>query len=386
MQNDRPLSGLQVIEHATGVAASQAGRLLAYMGAEVVMVEPPGGAPLRREPPMMGEDSALFAFLSAGKRSVICDLDTAEGREDLAALLEGANIFIDDTPLSARAALGLDEAAMARAHPHLIHLSVLPFGAHGPKGGWMGEEINLIHAGGEGFLLPNGLTASMFPDRAPLKIAGHFAQMQGGVVAALSALSALWLGGGHYVDASVQDSNVAVGAFGIQRFGDGSVEHRSTRSFRYGGVIECADGYVELLMLEERQWQAFVTLMGTPDWTQSPDMADATGRSARGDEINHHIRTWALGWKVEDLVAQAQELGVPMARYMTPERVLHGPHEGARGIFHPISTETGTPVQVQSLPFRFGAESLPPQSDVPRTGADQDLLERHQSMPRRATV
>lgn len=377
MDPDKPLSSLRVVEHASGVAAAQAGRLLCLMGAETVMVEPPEGAPLRHEPPFLNDEggaSALFAFLCAGKRSVICDLADQPGRGDFDRLLAGADILIDDTPLAERAALGLDAGQIAAAHPHLIHLSVLPFGASGPKSHWKGEELNLIHAGGEGFLLPNGLSADLFPDRPPLKIAGHFANMQGGVAAALGALSALWQGGGQYVDASVQDANVAVGAFAIQRFGDGSVEHRLTRSFRFGGVIECQDGFVELLTLEERQWQGLVRLMGTPGWATEPDLSDATGRSARGDEINRHIRAWARGWTVEDLVASAQQLGVPMARYNEPGHILSGAHETARGIFQEVTAEDGRKIKVQSLPFRFGDDALGIAGPVPALGADQHLL------------
>ena len=104
-----------------------------------------------------------------------------------------ADIFIDDTPLADRAALGLDEASIARRHPDLIHVSVLPFGAYGPKAHWKGEEINVQHASGEGNLLPNGLTVELFPERPPVKIYGHFAELQGGIAAALGALSALWV-------------------------------------------------------------------------------------------------------------------------------------------------------------------------------------------------
>ena len=65
---------------------------------------------------------------------------------------------------------------------------------------------------------------------------------------------------------------LAVGAFAIQRLGDGQVEHRAERSFRFGGVIECADGYVELLTLEQRQWDGLVKLMGDPEWAQDPEL------------------------------------------------------------------------------------------------------------------
>ena len=379
MTTNGPLTGTRVVEHAGGVAAAYAGRLLAAMGAEVVMVEPADGTALRREPPFLDGDemwSALFAYLSAGKRSVVLDLAAKEGRAELTALLDRADVFIDDTPLARRDALALGEDTLAAAHPRLVHLSVLPFGASGPKAGWAGEEINLIHASGEGYLLPNGLSVDMFPDRPPLKIAGHFAEMQGGVTAAFAALSALWAHGGRSVDVSVQDANVAVGAFAIQRFGDGSIEHRHQRNFRYGGVVECADGFVELLTLEERQWTGLLELMGRPEWASAPGMDDAAERSARGAEINERIRAWASGERVADLVARAQRLGVPMAPYNTPADVLSGPHETARGLFGEMHVDGVGMLPVQTAPFRFGAEPLQVAGGPPRLGEHQDIVER----------
>lgn len=365
-----PLTGIRVVERAAGVAAAAAGRLLAAMGAEVVLAEDPAGTPLRREPPFIGHGtSALFAYLTAGKRSVV-----AEGAEALHRLLEGADLLLDDTPLAERPTLDLDEAAVRRRHPRLVHVSVLPFGAMGPKSGWRGEEVNLIHASGEGYLLPNGLSVELFPDRPPLKIHGHFTCWQAGVAAALGGLSALWVGEGQFVDISVQDAALAVGAFAIQRLGDGSVEHRATRSFRFGGVLECLDGHVELLTLEERQWQGLLRLMGDPAWAAEPALADPVGRSARGAEINAHIRAWAAGQRVAELVARAQELGVPMARYNTPAEVLAGAHEQARGSFAPVELPGLGRVPVFTAPFRFGPDPLPLRGGPPALGADQYLL------------
>lgn len=387
MHDDRPLEGIRVVEHAQGVAAAWAGRLLAAMGAEVVMIEPPSLCPLRHAEPLFPQGgSALFAYLAADKRSVICDLQTAGGRSALDGLLQRAAILIDDTPVAERGALSLDAAGIAARHPDLVHLSVLPFGAQGPKAGWKGTELTLIHAGGEGFLLPNGLSADLFPDRPPLKIAGHFAQMQGGVVAALAALSALWSGQGQYVDASVQDANLAVGAFALQRYGDGSVEHRLTRSFRYGGVIECRDGHIELLTLEERQWQGLVQLMGNPDWAMDQSLADAVERSARGDAINREIRAWARNWKVDELVASGQKLGVPMARYNRPDQILTGTHETARGLFQTLPMPGAGDVRVQAAPFRFGRDALQMDRPAPEPGADQALIAPPQGVTARRGI
>jgi crotonobetainyl-CoA:carnitine CoA-transferase CaiB-like acyl-CoA transferase len=315
--------------------------------------------------------SALFAFLAAGKSSMIGDLTSMQGRQLLASELDRTDILLDDTPIGERAAANLDPDATTKRHPALIHVSVLPFGASGPKADWVGEEVNLLHAGGEGFLLPNGLSCELFPDRPPLKIYGHFSQYQGGCAAALAALSACWAAtdnGGQYVDVSVQDAVLSIGAFALQRLGDGSLEHRKTRSFRYGGVFQARGGFVELLTLEDRQWNALVELLGRPEWSQDAALSDPLERSRRGDEINRHIREWMSRHNVEDIVRGAQELGVPAAKYRSPEEVIGGAHERARGLFAPLQLDEDLQAEVLVAPFQFLCTPLKGGGRVPALG------------------
>jgi crotonobetainyl-CoA:carnitine CoA-transferase CaiB-like acyl-CoA transferase len=387
-----PLAGVIVVELSHSVAAAYAGRLLATLGAETIMVEPSDGNPLRREPPFLppaNAASALFAYLASGKKSVVCDVATPSGRAALSNLLATADVFIHDIPVAQRAALELDEQALKQNYPGLIDASVLPFGAHGAKSDWHGEEINLIHASGEGFLLPNGLSAELFPDRPPLKVHGHFASYQGGVVAALGALSALVCRervGAESVDVSVQDAMLAVGAFALQRFGDGSLEHRSTRSFKYGGVLECADGYVELLTLEDRQWRGLVELMGQPHWALDPALVDSLERSRRGQEINTAIRAWARTQLVVDVVARAQALGVPMAKYASPAEVLAGKHERARELFQEVDVPGAGRLPILAAPFHLDGAPLALAAGPPQLGAHQHLLDQPRRHERPAAV
>lgn len=379
-----PLNGLTIVELSSGAGAAYAGRLLSTLGALTVLLEPPDGSPLRRRPPFLprpageGEDvSALFAYLSAGKSSVVCDPQSPAGRASFHRLLETADAFICDVPLAQRAAMGVDEASVRARNPALTYVSVLPFGASGPNAGWRGEEITLIHASGEGFLLPNGLSAEMFPDRPPIKIHGHFAEMQGGVVAALGALAALLsrpAAQGEAVDVSIQDAALAVGAFAIQRLGDGSLEHRLTRSFKYGGVLECADGYVQLLTLEERQWTGLVELMGRPDWATAQDLQDPLERGRRGAEINARIRAWSKGEMTADVVSRAQKLGVPMGKYSSPADVLAGAHEQARGLFQRVDIPGAAPAPVLVAPFHLDGASLRLRGGPPALGEHQAIL------------
>ncbi|MCA0239994.1 MAG: CoA transferase [Proteobacteria bacterium] len=379
-----PLAGCRVVERSRTPAAAYAGRLLAAMGADVLMLEPAAGSPLRAAPPLLAGGmpvSALFAYLAAGKRSRVCELPSPGGHEALHAALADADILIDDTPVAEREACGLAPPALARRFPKLVHVSVLPFGDSGPKRDWQAEELNLLHASGEGFLLPNGLSNERFPERAPLKIYGHFAGYQGGCMAALAALSAWWAlpaAGGQHVDVSVQDAALAVGAFALQRLGDGSLEHRATRRFRYGGVFQAADGFIELLTLEDRQWDGLVDLLGRPDWSADPALRDPLERSRRGDEINHRVREWMRQHRVDDIVRRAQELGVPAAKYRSPADVVHGAHERARGLFAPAALPDGRPAEVLLAPFQFRASPLALARGVPA------LDESRQAVPETA--
>ena len=370
-----PLSGCRVVENSRTVAGAYAGRLLAAMGAEVLILESPEGSRLRTLPPMLDGVqgvSALFTYLAAGKTSVVCDLGSAQGQEVLHDALARAHIFIDDTPLQEREDAGLGPEALAARYPSLVHASLLAFGASGPKAGWDGEDVNLLHAAGEGFLLPNGLSNELFPDRPPLKVYGHFAGYQGGCMAAFAALSAWWAVpevGGQYVDVSVQDATLAVGAFALQRLGDGSLEHRMTRSFRYGGVFQAQDGFIELLTLEDRQWRSLVELLDMPVWAADPALLDPLERSRRGGEINQHIRAWMVEHTVDDIVRRAQQLGVPAGKYRTPAEVVQGAHENARGLFAPLALPDGRIAQVLVAPFQFRCTPLQAPQAAPVLGS-----------------
>ena len=372
---DPPLAGVTVIEHASGVAAMHAGRILALQGATVIKVEPPGGESLRAATPQLSAEagaSVLFHYLNVGKDSVTLDLAQAPGMQLFEQLLRRADILIDDTPPGQRAAAGLDPDAVGARHPRLLYCGVAPFGAHGPRRDWLAHELNVFHSGGEGYLLPNGLALDLFPERPPVKIYGPFAELVGGIAAADAVLAALLVQeetGGQFIDVASQDANVSISCFNVQRVGDGSIETRHNRSFRYGGVLECADGYVQILTLEPVQWAGLVKLMGEPDWTRDPEMQDEIARGRRGDEINGHLRAWARTRQVDELVQGGQALRVPIARYKEPAEILAAEQSQARAMFTPVEFPGRGALPVLTAPFQF---TLPasPRACPARAGAD----------------
>lgn len=358
--SNAPLEGFTILEHTQGVASSYAGRMFASMGASVLKIEAPGeGSALRLGEPRLTHEpaaNAMFHYLNAGKRFVTCNLQSVEGRALFDELMNRADLLIDDTAVARRPELGLEPDRIAVQHPKVVFLSVLPFGAVGDHADYTAYELNVMHAGGEGYLMPNGLTLETFPDRPPVKIYGHFAEFMGGTSAVCAGIAALLVRddvGGQFVDVSVQDANIAVGCFAIQRLGDGVLENRHGRSFKYGGVLECSDGYIGVLTLEQRQWEGLVKLMGEPEWAVDAAFADPLERSRRGAEINQHLRAWSKTQRVDDVVTRGQALGVPLAKYNEPADILDSEQIKARGVFELLDLPGLGKVPVFTAPFQL---------------------------------
>jgi len=132
--------------------------------------------------------------------------------------------------------------------------------------------------------------------------------------------------------------------------------------------VPCADGYVELLTLEQRQWDGLVRLLGDPEWALDPALADGLERSRRGPEINRHIRQWAITRKVDDIVREGQKLSVPLAKYYTPAEVLRDPHEAVRQLFQPVAIDGVGALPMLVSPLHFDGAPLSLRAGPPALG------------------
>ena len=218
----------------------------------------------------------------------------------------------------------------------------------------------MFHAGGEGNLLPNGLALDTFPERAPIAAGAMMASYQGGLTAAVGIVGAVvaqWAAGtGQSVDTSMQEAQLAIGYLPIQRLeAEGFIETRFSRFFRMGGVLPAADGYVELLTLEPRQWQGLVRLLGDPEWATPDKFHDP---ATHGAAINENLRRWTVQHTREWLYREGQAHGVPIAPYFTPAEVFESPHQREREFFVEIGHPEAGACQYAGLPLRM--EETPP--------------------------
>ena len=200
------LRGLRVVELAREPIAL-AGKLLGDMGADVILVEPPGGDPSRNYPPFVdddptGEDRSLYWWhYHTSKRGVVIDLDDEAGRERFRSLVATADVLLEAEPRHRLQDLGLDYDDLRAANVDLIHVAVTPYGRHDPKSDLPYTDLTIMAASGPPWSCGYD-DHSLPPIRGPLQgyqTAAHFA--------AMSALTALLhrtvSGRGQFIDVSM---------------------------------------------------------------------------------------------------------------------------------------------------------------------------------------
>lgn len=147
------LQGVRVVEVGDRIG-EYAGLVLAGLGAEVIKVEPPEGAATRRLGPFVDdvadpERSLHFWTYNRGKRSVVLDLETEEGRTGLEELAAASDVLLDATPLGYLDERGLGSAELRERHPELVVARITPFGEDGPRKDWKASDLVHLALGGQ---------------------------------------------------------------------------------------------------------------------------------------------------------------------------------------------------------------------------------------------
>ena len=135
------LEDLRVLDVTQVMAGPYCSMLLADLGADVVKIEPPSGDSTREMPGAAGTDTPSFNAVNRGKRSVVLNLKTREGREVFTRLARTADIVIENYRPGVMTSLGLDYAALSAINPRLIYASISGYGQTGPQRGKGGFDL-----------------------------------------------------------------------------------------------------------------------------------------------------------------------------------------------------------------------------------------------------
>lgn len=381
-----PLTGLTVIELAEDPAGEYVGRLLAEMGARVIKLEPPGGAPSRAVGPFakgqVGPDASLnFWFYNSNKASVTLDLGAPDGAAPLMALLGRADIFISTLQPKALKAAGLDLDALSAAFPSLIVLSVTAFGLTGPWADYRSSDLIALAAGGP-------LNSCGYDDHSipPIRPGGnqgyHSAASFAHIGVMLALLDRQKTGLGQVLDVSMHEAcavNVEL-ANPYWFYPRVQVKRQTCRhaqpSPTQPALFRCADDrfvYFVLIVAEPKAWEALVRWLDTRGMAAQltePEFSDVAYRQANFDQIQELVECFFLVHGSDEMYKEGQAAGLPIGVLNAPEDLFGDEHLVARGFFVDVAHEGLGKVPYPGAAYRFSSFGEVPRTAAPRLGAD----------------
>jgi len=368
------LAGIRVIDRS-GPEGNYCGKLFAELGADVILIEPPGGTALRGEPPFVAgrdgdpEASLRFVAYNTSKRSMALDLGQPAGQEILRDLASTADLLIETDPPGRAAARGIGYTDLARHNERLVVTSITPFGQDGPYSGYPADDLTCLAFGGL-------LSLGGYADGPPVQAAGQQAYAAASVFAAVASMLALLQaeasGQGQHVDVSVQECVVMGLETAIQAYDlEGRVRGRTGGSTRRAGqgIFPCRDGHVFLLAsgLGEQFWVGLLDWLddeGTPGleafrgdaWTQPSYLETDEAKDAFSAVFLPFCQQRAKA----ELYRQAQKWRVPLCPVNTPGDVVSSAQLAGRQFFveHPLphggtALMPGAPYRLSLTPWQM---------------------------------
>jgi crotonobetainyl-CoA:carnitine CoA-transferase CaiB-like acyl-CoA transferase len=344
--NERPgpLSGLRVLDLTEG-RGLYAGKVLADLGADVVLLENPEGSRARGIGPFKGdspgtENSLYFLNFNTNKRGITLNLDAERGRDLFLRLVTISDVVVEDFPVGRMHSLGLDYSALREKNSRIILASVTGFGSSGPYAKYKAPDIVSMAMGGLTYV--NGP-----PDAAPVTAPCEQANHTVSVTAVFGILAALLLrtktGKGQHIDLSAQQA-VETATGGVWQFGAlTNIAKRSGSQFGAvpGRIFPCKDGYVHILSIRENHWKALVEVIGKPDALKGENWFTMEFRNANPDMIDAFVTEFTMAHTKMEITEMCQAKGVPCAPVNEPGDLYKDSHIKQRGTFveieHPIA-------------------------------------------------
>ena len=371
---EAPLKGLRVVELARILAGPWIGQTLADLGAEVIKVESPEGDDTRRwGPPFIDRPradgttekvAAYFHAANRGKTSVVCDFNNAGDLDRLRALIDEADVVVENFKVGGLARFGLDYDALSARNPGLVYASITGFGQDGPRATQPGYDF--LIQGMSGIM---DLTGA--PDGEPQKVGVAWIDIFTGLYGVIAVQAALAerqrSGRGQHLDLSLLDCGVAVLANQATNFLlGGTVPHRLGNA--HPNIVPyqlfpASDGHLIVACGNDRQFAALCRVLDLPDLPADPDFATNPARVAHRDRLVPVLAGATARQTRASLIVAMEAAGVPAGPVNDVAEALSEAQIADRGL--QIAPE-GIPGL--RTPIRFGRNTLDHSRAAPALG------------------
>ncbi len=382
MRRRTALEGVRVLDLTQFEAGTSCTEALAWLGADVIKVEEPtlGDQGRTASADREGVDSYYFLLLNANKRSVTLNLRTPRGKEMFRAMLESADVMIENFAPGTIERLGFGYDTVRAINPRIIYAQIKGYGPDGPYGKFLSFDMIAQAVGG-------ALSITGEKDGRPLRPGPTIGDTGTGLHSAIGILAALYdrehTGLGQRIEVTLQDAVVnfcriayarqAVSGSAAERVGNGSALLASAPSATY----PCKEGgpndyvYIYTSRAGNRHWDRLLVAIGREDLLDDPRFATPQARQDHEAEVDALLAAWTRQYSKREVMELLGGAGVPAGAVFDTRELSEDPYLRQRGVFvtvqHPVRgafTMPGWPVKLSRSPVEVTAAPLLGQHNV----------------------
>ncbi len=367
------LTGVRVIDLTSVLMGPSATQFLADLGADVIKIEPPGGDVIRSIGPQGREHGLGPLFLGAnrGKRSVVLDLKTTDGRDALLALARSADVLAYNIRPQAMERLGLGYEVLAAANPRLLYVGMFGFSQRGRYAPSAAFDDLIQAASG----LPAALaqTSDAEPRYLPFNVADRMVGVYAFGIISAALYGRAQTQRGQRIDIPMFETMTA------QVLGDHLYGHNfipAQAGFGYPRLMspgrrpyKTLDGYVCCLVYTDTQWRAFLQRVGRGELFESdPRFASIASRTAHIDDLyslvsNELARHTTAHWQT-----LLSDTDIPVFPMHTFESLVQDAHLHDIGFFREVEHPVLGTIRQTAVPSEWSDTPPSPTRHVPGLG------------------
>ena len=354
------LKGLRVLDMTQYEAGPSCTQALAWFGADVVKVEPPG-----RGDPGRGGDSIpqnYFLQWNSNKRSVAIDLTSAEGRQLLLQMAAHYDVFVENYGPGVVDRLDLGYDVLCEVNPAIIYASVKGFGSTGPYSDRkcfdgvaqaMSGALSITGRADGGPLLPGTTTGD----------SGTGVQLGMAILAAY--IQRLRTGDGQYVEIAMQEAMTYYMRTRMAMapgWNDEPLARTGNGSRAVNNLYPCkgdgANDYVMIMAITPKMWINLCSVMGKPELVNDPRFAHGRDRLNNDDALRNEISSWTEHLTKHQVAELLAAEGVPGGPVLDTSELLNDTHLQARGFITTIDHPDRGEVPILGWAPRLSASSV----------------------------
>ena len=346
------LAGIRVVDLTQFEAGTSCTETLAWLGAEVIKIEPPGKGEQGRTAHDKAGDSPYFMLLNANKRSVTCNLKSEEGRALLTRLIAASDVFVENFAPGVIERLGFGYDTVSRINPRIVYAQIKGFAPDGPFRDFLAFDPIAQAAGG-------GLSITGEEHGRPLKPGLNVGDTGAGLHCVIGILGALYqrvaTNVGQRIEVSMQDAVINFGriAYAAQALFGKAAPRAGNQSIIAGTspseVYPCKGGgsndycYVYTTRAGNHQWQTLLTVIGREDLKEDPRFATPQLRAKNFAPVDEILAAWTMRYDKREVMTMLGRAGVPASAVFDTVELSGDPDLRRRGTFvsvtHPVRGE-----------------------------------------------